>query len=223
MIALKQLAWPAHLRPILRRRVIMSDRCELTCLGCELSPRGFSEQRIVDRLALLKPSWMGDIQVDIGGGDPLLFPDRIAVIVQNRHRGVKLNLWTHGTSDWSPILPLLPQIDHVFLFAPQLTREEYREATGMDRFDQLADAIALLKDNQKSVTLVQVVNENDINHLADDYEWVLAHNLEWLLMAENEAISSQDGVAYLRRFEGIPRCYVKLNVPIRVGRCQGGF
>lgn len=209
------------MRPFFRRRVSVIDRCELACLGCELLPRQFSTDLLLGRLANLKPIPFIPLQLDLVGGDPLLAPDRIKFLIRNRPKNVKINVWTHGTTNWESANLLLPEIDHVFLFVPQIDRDRYREFTGFDRFSALEDTVEMLREANHVPTIVQTVTETDVNLLADDYDWIVKARVEWLLINPNDTISSTDSRDYLNRFNQLPNCYVIHDASLRVGQCLG--
>ncbi|MCP5024901.1 MAG: radical SAM protein [Actinomycetia bacterium] len=83
----------------------VTDRCPLSCPYCfaTKSEVDFPESLIPDTVDALRR--LGVLKIDIGGGEPLVFPHLGAVLDRAEQRGIAVTLTTSGTgsrsvSDW---------------------------------------------------------------------------------------------------------------------------
>ncbi|MGC8948076.1 MAG: GTP 3',8-cyclase MoaA [Thermoprotei archaeon] len=167
-------------RPVTGVRISLnsSERCNYRCIFCHSEgiyddPEDLMTPKEIERIVRILYKF-GVMTVKLTGGEPMLRKDIVEIVRRIKSIGVKeVSMTTNGTR-----FALLAKdlknagLDRVNISVHSLRRDTYKFITGVDRFDEMRNAIDAALENQivplkLNVVIMRGVNENEITDLID--------------------------------------------------------
>lgn len=145
--------------------------CNMRCKWCYASTTHFSEEQTMSlefvKNALKFANDVGVTKVIIIGGEPLIHPDIIKIVEECSQYGMRSSIVTNGIryKDKMFLRKLIDAgLSATSLSLKAINREKYKDATGVDGFDDFMRAIKNIKEfnlsHQLSFTVTEYFDES---------------------------------------------------------------
>ncbi|MCL6611754.1 MAG: radical SAM protein [Peptococcaceae bacterium] len=168
--------------------LVVTNECNLRCKHCYVDAgRKLENELSLDEIKDLLEQlyFMGVMQLDITGGEPLLRPDLEAILHTIREMGFVVTLLTNGTLLDGNVTGILSSMDIKFVQIPLEGMPENHEfVRGGGTFDRCVDSIRLLKRANIPVQVRTTVSKRSLNDLENLAQLLVGLNVDSLLLAE---------------------------------------
>jgi mycofactocin radical SAM maturase len=156
--------------------------CNLYCDHC-LSGSGPGHQRPDELTTDEAKSFIAELdemdvfQVNIGGGEPFIRPDFVALLRELTDRNISTCVSTNGTQLDEELLDELETMDPLYLqVSMDGLREENDAIRGEGVFDQVVDALERLQHRDIGTTVNTVVTSQNVYDLPEIYDLARDHD-----------------------------------------------